>query len=101
MLTSLKRDGLSRAVLGRSILGSIAVALLLATGFFGQVTGFLAASTALAQDRHDDRDHDRDRDHRDRRPDYRPAPYYAPPAVLYAPPAPSPAIDFVFPINIR
>jgi len=98
MLTSLKRDGLSRTVLGRLILGSIVVALLLATGFSGPVTGFLTASPALADDRHDDH---HDRDHRDRHPDYRPGPVYAPPAVLYAPPAPSPAIDFVFPINIR
>ena len=57
MLTSLKRDRLSRAAVGRSILGGVAAALLLA-GFGGPVTGFLAASPALAQDRHDDRNRD-------------------------------------------
>jgi hypothetical protein len=101
MLTLLKRDGPSRAVLGRSILGGVALALLLAIGLGGPVTGFLAASPALAQDRHDDRDH-RDDHGRDRHPYYyRQGPVYAPPAVIYAPPGPSPAIDFVFPINIR
>ncbi len=102
MSTSLKRNELSRAVLGRSIFGGVVVALLL-TGIGGPVTGFLAVPPALAQDRHDEQNHDqnRDRDHRNRRPEYRPAPYYAPPPVVYAPPPPSPAIDFIFPINIR
>ncbi len=90
-----------RAAPGRSILGGVAAVLLLLSGIGGPMTEFSAASPALAQERHDDRDHDRNRDRRYHRPDYRPGPVYAPPAVVVAPPPPSPAIDFVFPINIR
>jgi hypothetical protein len=79
-------------------MGGVAAALML-TGIGGPAAGFLAASPALAQDRHDDRDRDRDRRHY-YHPYYAP-PVYAPPPVLYAPPPPSPVIDFVFPIRIR
>ncbi|HTC18197.1 MAG TPA: hypothetical protein VK690_03715 [Stellaceae bacterium] len=99
MLTRLKRDGLARAVVGRWIMGSVAAALML-TGIGGLAAGFLAVSPALAQDRHDDRDRDRDRRHY-YHPYYYAPPVYAPPPVVYAPPAPSPAIDFIFPIHIR
>ena len=97
MLTRVKRNRLSRVMLGRLVMGGVAAALML-TGVAGPAARFLAASPALADDR-PDRDHDRDRHHY-YHPYYAP-PVYAPPAVIYAPPAPSPAIDFVFPIHIR
>src|ERR1700689_5986020 len=97
MLTRVKRNRLSRVMLGRLVMGSIAAVLML-TGVAGPAARFLAVSPALADDR-PDRDRDRDRRHY-YHPYYAP-PVYAPPAVIYAPPAPSPAIDFVFPIHIR
>jgi hypothetical protein len=99
MLTRLKRDGLARAVIGRLIMGGVAAAMML-SGIGVPLAGFLAASPALAQDRHDDRDRDRDRRHY-YHPYYYAPPVYAPPPVVYAPPPPSPVIDFVFPIRIR
>jgi hypothetical protein len=83
-------------MLGRLVMGGVAAALML-TGVGGSAARFLAASPALADDRHD---RDRDRDRRHYHPYYAP-PVYAPPPVLYAPPPPSPVIDFVFPIRIR
>jgi hypothetical protein len=97
MLTRVKRGRLSRVVLGRLVMGGVAAALML-TGVVGPAARFLAATPALADDRHD-RDRDRDRRHY-YHPYYAP-PVYAPPPVLYAPPPPSPVIDFVFPIHIR
>lgn len=85
-----------------------AVRTMVATVALAIALGGITTAVARADDDrgHDDRGRHEERRHQEREHrDYvyhRPGVYYAPPPVqYYAPPAPSPVIDFVFPLHIR